>query len=234
MAFDNRIRRVKIKTAAGTFDMQPQYFRADAAAQGFQREPKDYGLYLFDSCKVIDGQNYVALNNYPGGQNALAVANDSLDTFEVLGHYNEPQNLKLTESAVNRLPDGTWLAICRQEGGSGNYVFTTSRDGRFWTRGEQRDFVAHGASSKPTFERFHGIYYLGWQEATRIAGVSRSVFNVEVSSDGRSWERKYRFETTKSFQYPTFCEYNGAIWLCVTQGDFSPERKERIMFGKLE
>lgn len=234
MALKNRIYRAQIKTAGGTFAMQPQPFYADAVAHGFTRPPKDYGLYVFDSAKLFAGQRYAALNNFAAGQNALATLNADMDTFEVLGHYNEPQNLKLTESAVNRLPDGTWLAICRQEGGSGNYVFTTSRDGRFWTRGEQRDFVAHGASSKPTFERFHGIYYLGWQEATRIAGVSRSVFNVEVSSDGQSWERKYRFETTKSFQYPTFCEYNGAIWLCVTQGDFSPERKERIMFGKLE
>jgi hypothetical protein len=41
-------------------------------------------------------------------------------------------------------------------------------------------------------------------------------------------------ETTKSFQYPTFREYDEAIWLTVTQGDHSPSRKERIMFGKLE
>lgn len=234
MAFDNRIRRVKIKTAAGTFDMQPQNFHADAAAQGFRRGPKDYGLYLFDSCKVIDGKTYVVLNNYPGGQNALAVANDNLDTFEVLGHYNEPQTLKLTESAVNRLPDGTWLAICRQEGGNGNYTFTTSRDGRHWTSNEHRACVPNGTSSKPTFDRFHGRYYLGWQERTRIAGVGRSVFNVEVSADGVSWERKYRFETQKSFQYPSFCEYQGSIYLTVTQGDTDPSRKERIMFGKLE
>ena len=234
MAFDNCLRRVKIKTAAGTFDMQPQYFRADAAAQGFQREPKDYGLYLFDSCKAIDGQNYVALNNYPGGQNALAVANDSLDTFEVLGHYNEPQTLKLTESAVNRLPDGTWLAICRQEGGNGNYTFTTSRDGRHWTPNQYRSLVPNGTSSKPTFDRFHGIYYLDWQERTQIARVNRSVFNIEVSADGVHWARKYRFETEKSFQYPTFCESQGCIYLTVTQGDKDPSRKERIMFGKLE
>jgi hypothetical protein len=234
MAFDNRIQRVKIKTTAGTFDMQPQNFHADAAAQGFRREPKDYGLYLFDSCKVIDGKTYVALNNYPGGQNALAVANDSLDTFEVLGHYNEPQTLKLTESAVNRLPDGTWMAICRQEGGNANYTFTTSRDGRHWTPNQHRACVPNGTSSKPTFDRFHGIYYLGWQERTQIARVSRSVFNIEVSADGVNWERKYRFETEKSFQYPTFREYQGSIYLTVTQGDTDPSRKERIMFGKLE
>ena len=233
-AFENRIHRAKIKTAAGTFPMQPQPFYDDAVAHGFTHPSWDYGLYVFDPIKVFDGRHYAALNNYAAGQNALAILNADMDTFEVLGHYNEPQNLKLTESAVNRLLDGTWLAICRQEGGNRNYVFTTSRDGRSWTRGEYRDFVSCGTSSKPTFDRFHDIYFLGWQEATQIEHVNRSVFNVDVSRDGKNWERKYRFETTKSFQYPTFHEYGGNIWLCVTQGDFSPERKERIMFGKLE
>jgi hypothetical protein len=49
-----------------------------------------------------------------------------------------------------------------------------------------------------------------------------------------TWERKYRFESTKSFQYPTFVESNGAVWLVATQGDSDPSRKERIMFGRLE
>ena len=78
------------------------------------------------------------------------------------------------------------------------------------------------------------MYYLGWQESTRIQGVSRSVFNVDVSRDGKTWERKYRFESPKSFQYPTFHEHDGVIWLVVTQGDKDASRKECIMFGKLE
>ncbi len=234
MAFKNSIHRTKLKTSAGTFDMQPQYFHADAVAQGFSKPPKDFGLYLFDSFKVFDGRTYVAINNYPGAQNALAVANENLDTFEVIGHYNEPQEFNLTESAVNRLPDGTWMAICRQEGGSRNYTFTTSEDGITWTSNEYRDFVPNGTSSKPTFDKFKGVYYLGWQEATQINGVFRSVFNIDVSKDGRSWQRKYRFETEKSFQYPTFFEYDGTIYVVVTQGDSDPSRKERIMFGILE
>jgi hypothetical protein len=232
--FENRISKVKLKTAAGTFDMQPRYFHDDAVAQGFQRPPVDFGLYLFDSFKRFEGRTYVAVNNYPGGQNALAVLNDALDTVEIVGHYNEPAEWKLTESAVNRLPDGTWMAICRQEGGNRNYTFTTSRDGRKWSVNGHRDFVENGASSKPTFDRFRDVYYLGWQEATRINGVSRSVFNLDVSRDGVTWERKYRFETEKSFQYPAFHEADGAIWLSVTQGDSDPSRKERIMFGRLE
>ena len=70
------------------------------------------------------------------------------------------------------------MAICRQDGGNGNYTFTTSRDGKSWTAHEHRDFVSNGSSSKPTFDRFGGVYYLGWQEATQINGVSRSVFNI--------------------------------------------------------
>jgi len=235
MAFQPRLELAKIKTAAGVFEMQPQYFHADAvAAQGFARPPVDFGLYIFDSFKVFDGRTYVALNNYPGGQNALAVVNEALDTFEVLGHYTLPASLKLTESAVNRLPDGAWMAICRQEGGDRNYAFTTSPDGKTWTPAAARPWVPNGDSSKPTFDRFGDVYYLGWQEATRINGVSRSVFNVDVSRDGVNWARKYRFETEKSFQYPTFRQHDGVVYLCVTQGDADASRKERIMFGKLE
>lgn len=234
MTFGKTIEKAKIKTAAGVFDMQPRYLYQDAATGGFKKPPFDFGLYLFDSFKKIGGKTYVALNNYPGSQNALAVVNDALDTFEVLGHYNGPEDLKLTESSVNRLPDGSWMAICRQEGGNKNYIFTTSKDGRTWTTGTPLEFVPNGTSSKPTFDKFGDLYYLGWQESTKINGVGRSVFNIEISRDGKSWERKYRFETPQSFQYPTFREHHGVVWLCVTQGDTDPSRKERIMFGKLE
>lgn len=64
--------------------------------------------------------------------------------------------------------------------------------------------------------------------------MSRSVFNIEVSRDGVNWERKYRFETVKSFQYPAFHQHDGAIYLIATQGDTDASRKERIMFGRLE
>jgi len=234
LSFGKRIFRAKLKTAGGVFDMQPQPFHADAAAQGFTRRPADFGLYLFDSFKVFDGRTYVALNNYPGGQNALAVVNDALDTFEVVGHYNGSPDVKLTESAVNRLPDGTWLAVCRQEGGSRNYIFTQSEDGKRWTAGEFRTVIRNGTSSKPTFDKIGGLYWLGWQEAGGSNAVSRSVFNVEVSKDGANWARRYRFVTDKSFQYPCFREHNGSVYVCVTQGNSDASRKERIMFGRVE
>jgi hypothetical protein len=230
--FAPTIHKAKLKTATGTFDMQPRYFHVDAAAQGFQKPAQDFGLYLFDSFKRFDGKMYVAINNFPGKQNALVLVHDDLATFEILGHYNEPQSAQLSESAVNRLPDGTWLAICRNDGG--NYHFTTSADGETWNVGKELAVVPNGTNSKPTLDRFGDTYYLGWQEKTQIDGVHRSVFNIDVSRDGKMWQRKYRFETTKSFQYPTFHEHDGAIWLCVTQGDSSPSRKERIMFGRLE
>jgi hypothetical protein len=216
----------------GTFDFQPLHFHADAVTHGFRKKASDSFFFVFDSFKKIDGKLYVALNNFTGQQNALALVHDDLETFEVIGHYNEPQSAALSESAVNRLPDGTWMAICRND--KGNYHFTTSKDGKTWTIGEPKPFVPNGLNSKPTFEKFGGIYYLGWQEATSIQGANRSVFNVDISRDGRTWERKYRFETPQSFQYPAFHEHEGAIWLCVTQGDTDPSRKERIMFGKLE
>ena len=230
--FASTIHKAKLKTVAGTFDFQPQYFHADAAAQGFTKKATDCSFFIFDSFKKFDGKTYVALNNFTGKQNALALVHDDLVTFEVLGHFNEPQSEQLSEPAVNRLPDGTWMAIVRND--KGNYHFTTSADGKKWGVGKQLPQVPNGANSKPTFDKFGGVYYLGWQESTRIQGVGRSVFNVDISRDGKTWERKYRFESPKSFQYPTFHEHEGVIWLVVTQGDKDASRKERIMFGKLE
>ncbi|MBX7207710.1 MAG: glycoside hydrolase [Verrucomicrobiaceae bacterium] len=235
LTFAPDIHRVKLKTSDGTFDMQPQYFHADAAKHGFKQPAKAFGLYLLDAFKVIDGKTYLAINNFPGAQNALAMLNESRDTIEVIGHYNEPAERRLTESSVNRLPDGTWMAICRTESGDRNYVFTTSKDGKTWAQGEPRPFVSKGSNSKPTFDKFNGLYYLGWQEATRITnghGVGRYIFNIEVSRDGVNWERKYRFESPNSFQYPTFRQHEGSIWFTVTQG--SGGSTDRIMFGKLE
>jgi len=230
--FAPTIHKAKLKTNAGTFDFQPQYLHADAVANGFNKPASDSSSFIFDSFKVFDGKTYVALNNFSGKQNALALVHDDHVTFEVIGHLNEPQTEQLSESAVNRLPDGTWIAICRND--KGNYHFTTSVDGKVWAVGKPMPHVPSGANSKPTFDRFGDFYYLGWQEATKIHGVNRSVFNLDISRDGITWERKYRFETPKSFQYPTFHEHQGAIWLCVTQGDSDASRKERIMFGQLE
>lgn len=235
--FSKRIQRAKIKTAAGTFDMQPRYLHEDAVRIGFSLSPCDYGLYIFDAFKTWEGRTYVALNNFPGGQNALAVLNDTMDTFEVIGHFNEPSAPKLTESAVNRLPDGSWLAICRQEGGNQNYIFCASADGKKWERGTHRDHVPNGTYSKPTFDKFGDLYHLGWQESTKIDGANRSVFNLDVSRDCVTWERKARFESTQAFHYPTFREHEGAIWFTVTQGE-DPRvpwgNQGRIMFGRLE
>lgn len=229
--FSPELVRARLKTSAGTFDMKPGPFHADAVAAGFRRPAMKHGLYIFDSFKRFDGRTYVALNNFPGKQNALAVLHDDLLTFEVIGHYNEPQAEQLSESAVNRLPDGTWMAICRND--KGNYHFTTSRDGRSWTVGRPMPFVPNGLNSKPTFDRFGDVYHLGWQENTKVGGCSRSVFNVDVSKDGVHWVRKYRFETADSFQYPTFRQHEGAIWLTVTQSDHKGS-SDRIMFGRLE
>jgi predicted neuraminidase len=231
LAFEGGIHKAKLKTAAGVFDMEPRHFHADAKAQGFTRKAVNQGLFIFDSFKEFAGRRYVALNNFPGRQNALAVLHDDLMTFEIIGHYNEPQSQDLSESAVNRLPDGSWMAICRND--KGNYHFTTSQDGRTWTIGQPRPFVPNGLNSKPTFEKFGDVYHLGWQENTKVGDCGRSVFNVDVSRDGLTWERKYRFESSNSFQYPSFHEHQGSIWFTVTQSDHKGT-SDRIMFGKLE
>lgn len=231
---DRRIFPAYLETDQGKFPMQPQYLYEQAAAKGFSADPVMHGLYMIDGFKRFDGKFYAVLNNFPGGQNAWASLNDDMDCFTVLGDFFLPLDAKLTESAVNRLPDGSWLAISRQENRDRNYMFSSSPDGRNWTPHEYRPFVTNGTSSKAIFERFGGVYYLGWNEATSINGALRSVFNLDISRDGINWERKYRFETDKSFQYPVLREWNGSVYVTVTQGDYSDSRKERIMFGKLE
>ncbi len=228
------IHQAQIQTDQGVFPMQPLHLYRHAAAKGFTRPQRDFGLYMIDSFKVFDGRVHVVLNNFSIRQIALATLNDNMDRFTVLGHFFEPLTAALSEAAVNRLPDGSWLAISRQEEGSVNYMFARSRDGATWAPHECWPLVPNGLNSKPTFECFDGVYHLGWQEATQINGASRSVFNIDTSRDGATWQRKYRFETEKSFQYPVFRQYRGAIYLTVTQGDFSDSRKERIMFGRLE
>lgn len=233
-AFDPCIHMAEIETDRGVFPMQPQHLHRHAAAKGFTRKPVLHGLYMIDSFKHFDGTVYAVLNNFPGGQNALATLNADRTRFTVLGDLFLPHEAKLTESAVNRLPDGTWLAISRQENRDQNYLFARSPDGRHWTAHEPWPLVANGTHSKPTLDCFDGVLHLGWQEVTRINGAFRSVFNIDVSRDGIEWRRKYRFETDKSFQYPVFREWLGAVYLTVTQGDGSDSRKERIMFGELE
>jgi hypothetical protein len=156
--FEPSIHKAKLKTAAGVFDMQPCHFHADAVAKGLRKPAHNHGLYIFDSFKEFDGLTYVALNNFPAKQNALAVVHADRITFEVLGHYNEPQAEQLSESSVNRMPDGSWLAICRND--SGNYHFAASDDGKTWTEGRELPIVSNGDNSKPTFDRFGDIYYL--------------------------------------------------------------------------
>jgi hypothetical protein len=231
LRFENRLGRVKLKTSAGVFDLQPAPFYDDAVLHGFKRPRHDAGVYPVDSFKQFDGRTYSAINNFITAQNALTVLNDDLDTFELLGHYNDPIEMRLTESSVNRMPDGTWIAILRQDGGTGRYAFATSQDGRDWTTASYRDHVPNGGQSKPNFDFFGGQYYLGWQDAEKINGVNRSIFNVDVSKDGLNWNRLWRFETEKTFHYPIFREHNGHIYVAVTQGDHG--QGERIMFARV-
>jgi hypothetical protein len=233
-AFADNIYRVELATAEGVFPMQPQAQCRQAVAEGFPNPQLKHGLCMIDSFKLFDGRWHAVLNNFATGIISWAEISADWTRFTILGNIFQPAAARLSEAAVNRLPDGTWLAIARQEYRDKNYLFSTSRDGRQWTTAEYRPLIPNGTNSKPTFDRFGDLYYLGWQEATQINGAFRSVFNIEVSRDGRHWERKYRFATDKSFQYPTFRQYDGVIYLTVTQGDSSDSRKERIMFGRIE
>lgn len=233
--FDGEIHPAEIETGAGMFPMQPFRLFDDAVAHGYRGQVLDYGLYMIDSFKEFDGRMHAVLNCFPAGVLAWSVMDDARRRFTVLGYFFGRNGEQLTEAAVNRMPDGSFLSVARQEFGDLNYLFSRCTDGgRTWTPNAPIDAVPAGTRGKPVLERFGGAYYLGWQEKTEINGVHRSVFNIDVSRDGTRWERKYRFETEKSFQYPTLREDGGSVYLTVTQGDTFVDRKERLMFGKLE
>ncbi len=232
--FRNEIHVFEIETRHGVFPMQPKHFYKQAADEGHVWPEKGYGMYLVDGIKKLAGRRYTMINNYPGAQNALGLISETFDRVTVMGNLLKPTEGMFTEASVNVLPDGRWRAIARQNNRDKGVMFSESRDGKTWTEFEYRDDFPNGWSSKPSFDKFNNVYYLGWQDAARVDGVGRSIYNVDISKDGEHWTRKYRFETDKSFQYPVFREHNGKIYVAVTQGNSSDSRKERVMFGLLE
>ena len=233
-AFENTIHPMQMKIGNAVLPMQPQHLYHDAVAHGFAGPQRDYGLYFIDGFKTWNDTTYAIVNNFPIGQNALGSLNHSLDCVTIRGHFVQPADIFLTESALQRLPDGSFLTISRQDKGDRNYRFSTSADGTHWSPNHTRECVPNGSASKPTFDQFNGLYYLGWQESTRINNVYRSVFNIDISRDAKSWERKYRFETDRTFQYPTFRQASdGKVYVSLTQGDDSSTKKERITAVRL-
>jgi hypothetical protein len=229
--FSKKIFKAKILTNEGVFEMLPKYFYQHALSDGYisQGYVPDYGLYIFDM-KPHLGKTYVSLVMFPWGPSGLTILNKEMDTFEIIGCIKEPFN----EMAICFMPNNQWLSVLRNDKLPYQYVFKQSPDGRNWAPIQGDYFEPKGSPSKPTLDCFNGVYYLGWQSSEKINDVNRSVFIIDVSRDGITWETKYRFETEKSFQYPFFQQYKGRIWFVVTQGDYSPDRKERIMFGCLE
>jgi hypothetical protein len=214
--------------------MTPARQHADAAAQGYTRPATDFGLYMIDGIKTAAGRRFAVLNNFPGGLISFGEFNAALDTVRILGHAFEPQAHKYSEAAIQPGPDGAWQMIARVSGTDENHRFSRSEDGVSWAPFTTWPQVTDGASSRASFDTFAGIWYLGWQQKNPDCATFRSTYNVDVSRDGSHWERKYRFVSDQSFQYPVFREHAGAVYLAVTQGDHHGSRKERIMFGKLE
>lgn len=229
--FSSCIYRLKLETKLGVFLMEPRHFYAQARLDGFTKKERDNAMYLFDIGKQFDGHTYVALNNFGGKQNALGVFNEALDTVRVIGNFNEPQSEGLSESAVNRMPDGSWIAIVRNDSNNKNYRFTRSSDGVSWTPAEEWPIVQNGSNSKPLLDRFGGVYYLGWQEKP-----DRTRFNIDVSIDFVHWTRAYSFDNAEfSLQYPSLCEADGNIYICGTHGAVGSggECRDSIWFTRL-
>ena len=125
---------------------------------------------------------------------------------------------------ITRLPDGSWLAILRSDLGDLNYYFAKSPDGMHWEAAQKSAITPKGSNSKPLLEKIGGLYFLGWQQQP-----DRTVFHIDLSDNGLDWERAFTFRIPMgSFQYPALYFWNGAVYICATQGD-----KSSIWFGKL-
>jgi hypothetical protein len=124
LTFEAEVHRMKIRTADGTFDLQPRFLHADATMHGFTRKATDAGLYLFDTLKEFDGRTYVAVNNFIGAQQALCTLNDAAETIEVVRHFNGSGGAGSTSGA-----NGS----CSGRGKPGLRAIASSHGGRFST-----------------------------------------------------------------------------------------------------
>lgn len=222
--FENEIFPLYMEADGERTLMQPRHFYRQACRHGFHGREDPAGLYLFEMGKKTDGRYYVAVNNFLTRQNALGVFNEQLDTVQILGNILEPQDAGMSESGITRLPDGSWLAILRSDLGDLNYYFAKSPDGMHWEAAQKSAITPKGSNSKPLLEKIGGLYFLGWQQQP-----DRTVFHIDLSDNGLDWERAFTFRIPMgSFQYPALYSWNGAVYICATQGD-----KSSIWFGKL-
>lgn len=231
--FLDELHPAQLQTDHGVFPMQPDHFHRHGVSHGFTRPAVNSGLFLIDSFTSIAGRPHAVLNNFSSGQLALAVLDDRLSRFEVMGDI-PGAGLRLSEAAFNCLADGSWLLIARHDGGDGNYRVATSVDGRSWTCPEPVGLVPDGIPSKPTLDRFGEHLYLGWNAAAQVDNANRSTFHLDCTRDGKHWQRRFTFASAQSFQYPVFRSWQDRIYVSVTQGRKSSDHhsgKEMIRFG---
>lgn len=224
-----------LATRDGDGPMTPLRLHEHGLAAGRMRGSSDFGLYLVDGIKRIAGRDLTMLNSFAAGQLALAEVDVAAGRFAVIANVPDA-GLRLDEAAVERMPDGSWLLVARNEDGDGNYRFARSPDGRTWPVPEPWPLVPDGIPSRPTLDRFGDVWCLGWNSAERVDGANRSTFHLDISRDGRLWHRRFTCASRDSFQYPVFRSDGRDIWLAVTQGPISDDGhsgKERIMFGRL-
>ena len=226
--FDNAIYPLYLETDEGRTMLTPTLFHAGAKKLGFSRALKQDGPYLFDADKQIDGKRYAALNIYHGKLNALGVMNEEMDTIRILSYIINPLCEELSEAAVEKLPDGRWIAILRNDSSTQNYRFATSTDGMKWSDAEEWPVVQNGSNSKPLLYRYGNLYCLGWQEKP-----DRSRFNIDISKDFVHWKRFISFDDADfSLQYPSLCVWENDVYICCTHG-VKGTPKESIYFGRL-
>lgn len=223
--FSSNAYKLQLKTGDGAVDFTASAYYNAALSENVKAYDTGYGAFLFDFFNV-DEQTYIAVNNFGGGQNALAKFDDTLSVVEIIGHIGMgTTNVKTTESGIVRKTDGTWMCILREERNL-NCRFSYSENGIDWTTPREKDFVTGSTNSKPILRRFGNYYIMGYNVG--FSDLSRATFVLDYSTDGKTWAPLYVFDSPTSFQYPTFDIYDGQMYFAATTGN-----KENIIFGKL-
>lgn len=230
-SFDDKIFPLFLKTEAERIPFSPSVFHRIAEVNGFHKPLTQDGPYLFDVDKEIKGKRYAVVNLFFGKLTALAEFNDFLDTLTLHSFITNPDADDLSEAAVERMPDGRWIAILRCDNSNQNYRFTFSKDGINWSSAKELKTVQNGSNSKPFLYHYGKVYCMGWQEKPL-----RSRFNIDVSFDCEHWIRMFSINNMDfSLQYPSLYLWQDQIYVCATHCSPSEadDRRDSIYFGRL-
>ncbi len=131
---------------------------------------------------------------------------DSGRTWERVGPIHDGKTFGAIQPTLLTAPDGSILALCRNQNGNGNILSTTSRDsGRTWSELKPTS-LPNPNSGIDAVTLKSGQHLLVYNHTRRGEGTprGREMLNVAVSHDGNSWQAALVLdhEPQAEFSYP--------------------------------